>query len=198
MTSFFKTTGMKIMLLVFLSASLNCFSQDLIELTTGDSIIATVIEVGVEDISYKINDSIDAGPIYKILKSDISYILYKSGRRDIFEDSISEDELYEKGIEDAKHFYTGYKGAATTTLITSIIYPLVGLAPAIICSAVPPNEKTLGFPDEKLIYNPPYRYGYIQKAKKMKLSRVWINWLIPTATWAAIIASIVLLLQSIY
>lgn len=191
---------MKNVILFFILIQLSsiCFSQDIIMLTDGDSIKSRIIEIGVDDISYKKSDSTESNPIYKVLKSDVAYILYNNGNKDVFQDSLSEDDLYENGIEDAKTFYRGYKTAATATFVTSIIYPILGLVPAVVCSVVPPNESTLNFPDEKLMYKPPYRYGYIQKAKKMKASRVWINWLIPAASWAVVIASIVLLVTSLY
>ena len=108
---------MKNVILFFILIQLSsiCFSQDIIMLTDGDSIKSRIIEIGVDDISYKKSDSTESNPIYKVLKSDVAYILYNNGNKDVFQDSLSEDDLYENGIEDAKTFYRGYKTAATAT-----------------------------------------------------------------------------------
>jgi hypothetical protein len=58
-------------------------AQDFIVLQSGDSIKAKVEEVGVTEIKYKRFNLLD-GPIYIILKSDVKYIRYSDGSRDIF------------------------------------------------------------------------------------------------------------------
>lgn len=86
------------------------------------------------------------------------------------------EDLYVKGTIDAERNYVRYKGAAAGTLITSLVSPLVGLIPAIACSATSPKITNLGYPDEKLFQEKDYHQGYTTKAKKIKKRKVWTNW----------------------
>jgi len=88
---------------------------------------------------------------------------------------VSED-LYVKGQLDASRNYKKYKGASTGTLITSLVSPIIGLIPAIACSATAPKLEKLGYPDEKLFMQKEYYNGYTKKAKKIKSGKVWKSW----------------------
>jgi|GEM_PF-1877960 len=83
---------------------------------------------------------------------------------------------YVQGKIDAERHYKKYKGAGTGTLITSLVSPLVGLIPAIACSASAPKLANLGYPDENQFKNQEYHLGYTEKAKKIKKKKVWTNW----------------------
>lgn len=86
------------------------------------------------------------------------------------------EDLYVKGQIDAERNYVKYKGAAAGTLITSLVSPLIGLFPALACSATAPKITNLGYPDEKLFQEKEYHNGYTAKAKKIKKRKVWTNW----------------------
>ncbi len=86
------------------------------------------------------------------------------------------ENLYVKGQLDAERNYHKYKGAGTGTLIASLVSPLIGLVPAIICSANSPKTENLGYPNENLLKQQEYYLGYTQKAKKIKQRKVWTNW----------------------
>jgi len=88
----------------------------------------------------------------------------------------SKENLEIKGQIDAERNYRKYKAAAVGTLITSLFSPLVGLVPAIICSASTPKLENLGYPDEELFRQPIYNQAYVKKAKKIKKGKVWKNW----------------------
>ncbi len=88
----------------------------------------------------------------------------------------SNENLYVRGQIDAERNYIKYKPAGTGTLISSLVSPLIGLVPAIICSANAPQTQNLGYPDENLIKQQEYYLGYTQKAKKVKQRKVWTNW----------------------
>lgn len=92
------------------------------------------------------------------------------------ESSLTAKDLYVKGQFDAETNYKKYKGAATGTLITSLLSPLVGLIPAIACSATTPKIENLGYPDAKLFMQKEYHDSYTRKAKKIKAGKVWKNW----------------------
>jgi hypothetical protein len=81
-----------------------------------------------------------------------------------------------QGSTDARSNYDGYKGAGTGTLVTSLVFPLAGLAPAIACSSTPPKDFNLGYPNQELMKNNDYALGYKAEAKKIKQSKVWSNW----------------------
>lgn len=78
------------------------------------------------------------------------------------------------GSLDAKKYYKGYKGAGTSTLIVSIINPILGLAPAIGLTSGTPLD--LMYPNEELMKDQKYRDDYIYTAKKIRSRKVWRNW----------------------
>lgn len=86
--------------------------------------------------------------------------------------------MYVQGQRDAELHYKKYKGAGTGTLVASILSPLVGLVPAIACSATMPREANLGVPQPELLAQEEYYLGYTKKAKKIKSRKVWTNWAI--------------------
>jgi hypothetical protein len=86
--------------------------------------------------------------------------------------------MYVQGQRDAELHYKKYKGAGTGTLVASILSPLVGLVPAIACSATMPREVNLGAPQPEMLAQEEYYLGYTQKAKKIKSRKVWTNWAI--------------------
>lgn len=86
------------------------------------------------------------------------------------------ENLNVKGQIDAERNYKKYKGASTGTLIASLVSPLIGLIPAIACSASTPKIENLGYPSEELFRQPEYHSSYTKKAKKIKQGKVWKNW----------------------
>lgn len=99
-------------------------------------------------------------------------------------------DMFLQGRSDAKLYYTGYKGAGTGTLLTSMLLsPLVGLIPAIACSSTPPKGENLTFPRAELARNPDYVSGYTFEAKKKKSNKVWSNWGIGTIVVMIVVAS---------
>jgi len=162
-----------------------CFSQDTITKKSGEDIQAKVLEVTLTEIKYKKFEN-QNGPTYSILKSNVQMIIYENRTKDIFNEgkqyeSIpapgpSTSDLYIQGQRDASKYYRGYKGAGTGTLITSLVSPLVGLIPAIACSAAQPKEINLNYPNVDLMKDPNYYDGYTQRSKKIKQGKIWTNW----------------------
>jgi hypothetical protein len=161
------------------------FAQDIVTRKSGDEIRSKVLEVTVTEIKYKRSDNPD-GPVYSILKSDVDFILYENGTKDTFNEdyrnetvvitTYSGPDLYVQGQLDAGRYYQGYKGAATATLGTGLLSPLVGLAPAIACSATEPGYHKLNLPNPELMKKSEYYNGYMHKAKRIKQVKVWSNW----------------------
>jgi len=159
-----------------------CFSQDIITKKSSEDIQAKVLEVTTVEVKYKKFDN-QNGPTYTILKSDLLMIRYENGTKDIFTEekkiettSSTSGNLFIQGQSDASKYYKGYKGASTGTLITSLVSPLVGLIPAIACSATQPKEINLNYPNADLMKKSDYYSGYTQKSKKIKQGAVWANW----------------------
>ena len=62
--------------------SLNVHCQDMITMKNGDKIKAVVLEIGPDQIKYKLFDNIE-GPTYTIWKSDAITIEHKNGTKEI-------------------------------------------------------------------------------------------------------------------
>lgn len=117
-------------------------------------------------VSAQISDGLDS----TITISDVG------NKSSHFAESISPQDLNTKGEIDASKKYKKYKGAAVGTLVVSLLSPLLGLIPAIACSATTPKVENLGYPDQKLFEKTAYHSGYTKKAKKIKSGKVWKNW----------------------
>lgn len=154
-------------------------SQDIITLKNGEDIKSKIIEVGINDIKYKIFDDQDS-PMRVVNKSEIFSIKYQSGKKEMFTISKTEKssvEMYTQGIKDAERFYpkkhTGAGGTMATTLVVS---GLVGLVPAIVCASQTPKISNLGITNSDLLNNDSYMRGYKEQAHKMKKRKIWTFW----------------------
>ena len=76
------------------------FAQDKIYKKRGPVINAKVIEIGVDEIKYKLTDAPD-GPIYVVDKSSLKEIKYADGRVEKFEVSYKDPENYEGQLTKA-------------------------------------------------------------------------------------------------
>ena len=68
---------------------LAAFAQDVIALRDATEIQAKVLQVGIDDISYKKWDNQD-GPLYQIAKKDVLFIKYANGTKDVFNQIVPE------------------------------------------------------------------------------------------------------------
>ena len=74
----------KLTLIIILVTSLcSAFAQDIIVLRNADEIEAKVQTIGFNDITYKKWDFQD-GPSYQIAQSDVLFIKYANGRKELF------------------------------------------------------------------------------------------------------------------
>ncbi len=71
--------------------STNSFAQDLIVKKNGDEVKAKIIEVGAKEVKYK-NFTNQEGPNYVMDKSEILFVKYKNGEKEIFAKSTIEKE----------------------------------------------------------------------------------------------------------
>jgi len=101
---------------------------------------------------------------------------------------LSDSNMYQQGILDARRLYPARNTGAGGTLFTSLILdPVLGLVPAIICSSHPPKTSNLGVENADLLYNEEYMKGYTEEAHKIKKKKVWIGYGAGSAAYFAII-----------
>src|SRR6185312_6167842 len=96
--------------IAFISTSL-LFAQDKIYKKNGPAINAKVIEIGTDEIKYKLTDSPD-GPVYVVDKSSLQKIVYADGRVEKYQVSYKDPENYE--------------GQLTKALKLNFLSPLLG------------------------------------------------------------------------
>jgi len=174
---------MRKMLVVFLPLIISIYNylgaQDTLVLKNKSKMLVEIKQIELNEIKYS---SLTGGVVLSINKEEVDYIAYNDGyklkvnEKDTLLSKYAPKELYLQGINDAQHYYEGYRGAATGTLVVSLLSPLVGLIPAIACSATTPLEKNLQYPDSKLYHDIDYQRGYVKQAKKIKSGKVWRNW----------------------
>jgi len=168
-------------------------------LTNGTNHLVEVISADELEIKYKKFDDLD-GPeltmtvfkLRRILYDDGTMINYgnplvrNGGRTTVdygpdpsFRGNLKEgSNNYVQGRMDAQSHYRKYKGAGTLVLLTSLASPLVGLIPAAATAATPPKDYNLGIPGSAQWDDYEYRLGYNDRAKEIKKSAVWNNWLV--------------------
>jgi hypothetical protein len=168
--------------LIFCIANIS-MAQDSLTMKSGAIIQVKVIEVTSNEVKYKKIDNLN-GPLYSVVKSDLSMIRYENGTKDDFSaikntlDPIISD-MYFKGRTDAIENYTGYKTAGTATLITTSL-PfcgfMAGIVPALLCYSTFPADENLGYPDSTLMKNRTYATGYRDYANEIKKKKVLKNY----------------------
>jgi hypothetical protein len=84
-----KFRSMKNLLLIILFASFSNIikAQDTLTMRSGDNVIVKIIEVGSSEVKYKKIDNLN-GPIFSILKSEVSMIQYENGSKDVFKEDM--------------------------------------------------------------------------------------------------------------
>lgn len=83
--------------LIFLCANFS-YSQDLIATKKGDIIKAKVLEITTSEIKYKKTDNL-SGPTYSFLKSEVFSINYKNGSKDVFSETITNDQKNDHEVD---------------------------------------------------------------------------------------------------
>lgn len=183
------------LILLFFSSFLVChtYAQDVILKRTGEKLSIKVKSLSDSLITYATADKTNptGETLVVISVSEVASITYESGQRISFVEPLqpapansyardsprlTQSELFTKGRGDAIVYYQGYKGAATGTLIVSLLSPLVGLIPAVACSATPPSVYRVVTPDSRMLSNVDYTNGYLRESRRIKARRVWTNW----------------------
>lgn len=82
--------------------------------------------------------------------------------------------MYNRGADDALHFYRNYrKGQYLTGTLAANFGPVLGLLPVLGFTQEKQNPRKLGVPDFSLYVNNSYRLGYMQMARAMRRKGIW-------------------------
>ncbi|MEO0469975.1 MAG: hypothetical protein AAF206_10180 [Bacteroidota bacterium] len=193
-----------------LFSSLFVAGQDLIVMQNDVEIIAKITEIKKNRVLYRDFDK-QEGEDQNILKRDVYMIIYEDGMKqffsdprdpkDIFRGTALEEmdgatalELYQKGIEDAKVYYTK-NGALWGTFAATALVPVYGIftgaATAIVVGAIPPSPDGRFIPNPELYRDPNYAQGYNRRAHLKKIGRVATGYLLGLTVQTAMILIIV-------
>lgn len=91
-------------------------------------------------------------------------------------DSLSEQESYNLGKQEAQTNYKASEEAKASTLLSAIISPWFGLIPAILNQKI--RHRDLDVIKKDLAENKHYYSGYKDAAAKIKRNSVWKNFFI--------------------
>ncbi|MBA3665155.1 MAG: hypothetical protein H0W61_13230 [Bacteroidetes bacterium] len=148
---------------------------------SGKKVPAKIYELSPTEVKYKPLSNMD-GPVYKVNKSEVKEVVFSTGLKQSFNaadvpqyassSGRSPSSMILKGRADAKANYR-HTGGSVGTGVAAMLFPPIGLIPAIICSSVPPREYNLGYPDDNLWQNRDYNLGYSKEAYRIKRKRVW-------------------------
>lgn len=181
-------------------------AQDTLVKRNIELIPCKVLEITEKEVKYKKWENLD-GPLFVIDKVNVARIKFANGTEEVFSEIASEKStqvmydngkvtmisgepqvMYEMGKSEAPVYYRNYRGAGTGTLLPSLlINGLVGLIPAVACSATPPKIQKLGIPTADKMNNPDYVRGYREVAYKIKKRKTWMNWAIGSAVSSVIL-----------
>ena len=185
-------------LFIYFAIPLSGFAQDIIFTSANEDIKVKVIEINQTDIKYKKFDNIN-GPTFSINKSDVLFIRYENGTKDVFNESKTsatqssnssnskEVNYTESGINDSKHNYRGQNsGAGWTTVVTMLTSPVIGLIPAAICASNEPQDRNLNA-NQELMKNEKYSQAYKEEARRTKKRSVWTGYGVGSAGWLVLL-----------
>ncbi len=160
-------------------------AQDQIMKADGSKMVAKVERITRDSVFARSADSLTSHLAFT--KSDLSAIFFHDGVKIYFTgnapDNLPADSIcltadYLRGVEDANLNYTNYSTAGTITLLTSMVFPVVGLIPALSCSHTSPRPENLGIVPNPSVTGTDYLAGYTRQAKRIKSKKVWKNYAI--------------------
>lgn len=97
-------------MILVICSSIYAAAQDKIITKDAESIDAVILEVNIDDVKYRKADNPE-GPVYRILKSDISAIIYSNGSVEVFNESKPEKKQ-SRNVGN----YQGYDDENTITI----------------------------------------------------------------------------------
>jgi hypothetical protein len=170
-------------IVLFVQLTCSAIAQDTICFINGSRKIAHVQKITMGNVVYR-----DTGKSIKdilIPKNSVRYILYPSGSYEIVSlKNIQPTEMntsFTKGSDDADKLYRHPGGSIGTGIASFATGGILGLIPAIACSASKPRAQNLNLPRTAPLSDKSYMLGYQSRAKKLKQKRVWTGYFVGVA-----------------
>jgi hypothetical protein len=108
--------------------------------------------------------------------------------RQFDEKSPNSDESCDKGVQDARVYYTGKSsGSGWVGATTILVSPLIGVITAALVASEKPSYSNLNIPKPSYANNSEYMGCYQNEAHKTKKKKVWTSFGVGAAVWAVII-----------
>jgi len=194
---------------IFLSTIL-CFfavnfanAQDIITKRNGEEIRGKVTMTSPSELHFIPSGQVDSSVVVLPI-SQLFMVKYEDGRKDVFESQNNQGfesagtNYCSQGRADAKRYYTGYKGAGTAALLTTLfVGPVYSLIPTIAMASTPPANKNLDYPSAKQFENKEYYRCYRNEAKRIKSNKVWTNFGIGTGVLVGAVLVVTIVTLSI-
>jgi hypothetical protein len=165
-------------ILFFLLLSFSMFSQnDTIYLVNKNKVFGKVLNVSISNVVYQANDSLGKFAKVFLPRNTVRLIAYQSGNFEIVSarkpSFLVDEKSYNTGKTEAVKYYKHGGGSFATGVTSFLTGGILGIIPAIFCSATTPKTKNLGLPKDAPVRNKDYMVGYTLKAKKLKQKKVW-------------------------
>jgi hypothetical protein len=167
--------------------TLHCRSQDTMTTSSGELIYAVIAGVSDDLVQYRQPpDTI----LQTLPKAQIDVISYADGHRDDLksERQNAASMMQFRGRSDATMNYEAKNsGKGWTGATTIILTPLVGLIPALACSARPPSDGNLLYPVSDMMNQPVYARAYREQAHRIKRQAIWKSYRRCTLVWLSLL-----------
>lgn len=156
-------------------------AQDLIIRRDESSLEAKVLRIEEEEVVFSLLN--EAEKEYTMPKKELFMIAYASGMKQYFEVVVIDGEgkltdlssvskanvMYRQGMKDARKQYNG-NGPLLGTMLSTGLFPPLGLVTGITISAFPPEVDRNRLEDSALLKNPNYVAGYNRKLRRRKIT----------------------------
>jgi hypothetical protein len=164
-------------------------AQDTICFVNGIKKVAHVQKISMGSVVYR--DTGKSAKDLMIAKKNVRYIVYKDGSYEILSvKNIRPTEMtpaFMKGSEDADKLYKHPGGAIGTGIASFATGGMLGLIPAIACSATKPSAQNLCLPRTAPLTDKDYMLGYQSRALKIKQRKVWTGYFVGLGSLLALL-----------
>ena len=169
--------GRCVILLLGLLLATNVHAQDIIVKKNGEEIIGKVVGLGSEAVAYRYFSDIN-GPVLMVPRSEVAQLklvteteMASDSAHTYMNQEASIHELARLRLQaklDADNYYKA-KGVFWTTMGSTIMHPVAGLATGTLISVVPPAVDAVYNPNRHLMKEPVYREAFQKQARKRKI-----------------------------
>lgn len=98
-----------LVLVATMGVSLSAVAQDVIVLKNAEEVQAKVESVGLQEVIYRKLDNLE-GPTYAIAKSEVLFIKYANGQKDVFSDQQTSSGRVANWLKTTSNFQQNYDG----------------------------------------------------------------------------------------